>query len=202
MISKRNIIKLFLIFFISFILIEKSFSSEVEKFVQLTVDKASDVLNDNSSKQEKIDKLKNIAKETVDINGIGLYTLGSHRKNISSEQKQEYEILFEEYFLKTFASRLAEYTDPKIKVKSKKKLNKNYTIVSSVLIATEKRPEVKIEWRVYTKDPNNLLIRDLIIEGLSLARTHREEFNSIIQSNDGDINALFSKLKEFNNRTD
>jgi len=202
MISKRNIIKLFLIFFISFILIEKSFSSEVEKFVQLTVDKASDVLNDNSSKQEKIDKLKNIAKETVDINGIGLYTLGSHRKNISSEQKQEYEILFEEYFLKTFASRLAEYTDPKIKVKSKKKLNKNYTIVSSGLIATEKRPEVKIEWRIYTKDPNNLLIRDLIIEGLSLVRTHREEFNSIIQSNDGDINALFSKLKEFNNRTD
>ena len=202
MISKRNIIKLFLIFFISFILIEKSFSSEVEKFVQLTVDKASDVLNDNSSKQEKIDKLKNIAKETVDINGIGLYTLGSHRKNISSEQKQEYEILFEEYFLKTFASRLAQYTDPKIKVKSEKKLNKNYTIVSSGLIATEKRPEVKIEWRIYTKDPNNLLIRDLIIEGLSLVRTHREEFNSIIQSNDGDINALFSKLKEFNNRTD
>ncbi len=202
MISKRNIIKLFLIFFISFILIEKSFSSEVEKFVQLTVDKASDVLNDNSSKQEKIDKLKNIAKETVDINGIGLYTLGSHRKNISSEQKQEYEILFGEYFLKTFSSRLAEYTDPKIKVKSEKKLNKNYTIVSSDLIATEKRPEVKIEWRIYTKDPNNLLIRDLIIEGLSLVRTHREEFNSIIQSNDGDINALFSKLKEFNNRTD
>ena len=202
MISKRNIIKLFLIFFISFILIEKSFSSEVEKFVQLTVDKASDVLSDNSSKQEKIYKLKNIAKETVDINGIGLYTLGSHRKNISSEQKQEYEILFEEYFLKTFASRLAQYTDPKIKVKSEKKLNKNYTIVSSGLIATEKRPEVKIEWRIYTKDPNNLLIRDLIIEGLSLVRTHREEFNSIIQSNDGDINALFSKLKEFNNRTD
>ncbi len=144
MISRRNIIKLFLIFFISFILIEKSFSSEAEKFVQLTVDKASDVLNDNSSKQEKIDKLKNIAKETVDINGIGLYTLGSHRKNISSEQKQVYEILFEEYFLKTFSSRLAEYTDPKIKVKSKKKLNKNYTIVSSVLISTEKRPEVKI----------------------------------------------------------
>ncbi len=202
MISKRNIIKLFLIFFISFILIEKSFSSEAEKFVQLTVDKASDVLSDNSSKQEKIDKLKNIAKETVDINGIGLYTLGSHRKNISSEQKQVYEILFEEYFLKTFASRLAQYTDPKIKVKSEKKLNKNYTIVSSGLIATEKRPEVKIEWRIYTKDPNNLLIRDLIIEGLSLVRTHREEFNSIIQSNDGDINALFSKLKEFNNRTD
>ena len=197
MISKRNIIKLFLIFFISFILIEKSFSSEAEKFVQLTVDKASDVLNDNSSKQEKIDKLKNIAKETVDINGIGLYTLGSHRKNISSEQKQVYEILFEEYFLKTFASRLAQYTDPKIKVKSEKKLNKNYTIVSSGLIATEKRPEVKIEWRIYTKDPNNLLIRDLIIEGLSLVRTHREEFNSIIQSNDGDVNALFKNLNDF-----
>ena len=197
MISRRNIIKLFLIFLISFILIEKSFSSEAEKFVQLTVDKASDVLSDNSSKEEKIDKLKNIAKETVDINGIGLYTLGSHRKNISSEQKQKYAILFEEYFLKTFSSRLAEYTDPKIKVESKKKLNKNYTIVSSVLIATEKRPEVKIEWRIYTKDPNNLLIRDLIIEGLSLVRTHREEFGSIIQSNDGDINALLKKLKEF-----
>ena len=202
MISRRNIIKLFLIFLISFILIEKSFSSEAEKFVQLTVDRASAVLSDNSSKEEKIDKLKNIAKETVDINGIGLYTLGSHRKNLSNKQKQEYAFLFEKYFLKTFSSRLAEYTDPKIKVKSKKKLNKNYTIVSSVLIATEKRPEVKIEWRVYTKDPNNLLIRDLIIEGLSLVRTHREEFNSIIQSNDGDINALFSKLKEFNNRTD
>ena len=202
MISRRNIIKLFLIFLISFILIEKSFSSEAEKFVQLTVDRASDILSDNLSKEEKIDKLKNIAKETVDINGMGLYILGSHRKNISSKQKQEYAFLFEEFFLKTFSSRLAEYTDPKIKVKSKKKLNKNYTIVSSVLIATEKRPEVKIEWRVYTKDPNNLLIRDLIIEGLSLVRTHREEFNSIIQSNDGDINALFSKLKEFNNRTD
>ena len=200
MISKRNIIKLFLIFFISFILIEKSFSSEAEKFVQLTVDKASDVLSDNSSKQEKIYKLKNIAKETVDINGIGLYTLGSHRKNISSEQKQEYEILFEEYFLKTFASRLAEYTDPKIKVKSKKKLNKNYTIVSSVLIATEKRPEVKIEWRIYTKNPNNLLIRDLIIEGLSLARTQKEEFASVIDSNNGDITKLFITLKEFINR--
>ncbi len=197
MISRRNIIKLFLIFLISFILIEKSFSSEAEKFVQLTVDRASAVLSDNSSKEEKIDKLKNIAKETVDISGIGLYTLGSHRKNLSSKQKKEYAFLFEEYFLKTFSSRLAEYTDPKIKVKSKKKLNENYTIVSSVLIATEKRPEVKIEWRIYTKNPNNLLIRDLIIEGLSLVRTHREEFNSIIQSNDGDVNALFKNLNDF-----
>ena len=202
MISRRNIIKLFLIFLISFILIEKSFSSEAQKFVQLTVDRASNILSDNLSKEEKIDKLKNIAKETVDINGIGLYTLGSHRKNISSEQKQEFALLFEEYFLKTFSSRLAEYTDPKIKVESKKILNKNYTIVSSILIATEKRPEVEVKWRIYTKDPNNLLIRDLIIEGLSLVRTHRAEFNSIIQSNDGDINALFSNLKEFNNRID
>jgi len=202
MILRRNIIKLFLIFLISFILIEKSFSSEAEKFVQLTVDRASNILSNNSSKEEKIDELRNIAKETVDINGIGLYTLGSHRKNISSEQKQEFAFLFEEYFLKTFSSRLTEYTDPKIKVVSEKKLNKNYTIVSSILIATEKRPEVKIEWRIYTKDPSNLLIRDLMIEGLSLVRTHREEFNSIIQSNDGDVNALFFKLKEFNNRKD
>ena len=200
MISRRNIIKLFLIFLISFILIEKSFSSEAEKFVQLTVDRASDVLSDGSSKEEKIEKLKNIAKETVDINGIGLYTLGSHRKNISSEQKQEYAILFEEYFLKTFSSRLAEYTDPKIKVESKKKLNKNYTIVSSVLIATEKRPEVKIEWRVYTKDPNNPLIRDLIVEGLSLARTQKEEFASVLETNNGDVTKLFITLEEFINR--
>ena len=197
MISRRNIIKLFLIFFISFILIEKSFSSEAEKFVQLTVDKASDVLSDNSSKEEKIDKLKNIAKETVDINGIGLYTLGSHRKNLSSKQKQEYAFLFEEYFLKTFSSRLAEYTDPKIKVESKKKINKNYTIVSSVLIATEKRPEVKIDWRIYTKNSEKPLIRDLIIEGLSLARTQKEEFASVIESNNGDITKLFITLKEF-----
>ena len=142
-------------------------------------------------------KLKAIAKETVDINGIGFYTLGSYKKTINDDQTKEYLNLFEQYFLKSFASRLAEYSNPEIEVISKKKLNKNYTMVSSILIATEQRPEVKIDWRIYTKNPENLLIRDLIIEGLSLVRTQKEEFSSIIESSDGDIEALFSTLKEF-----
>ena len=138
----------------------------------------------------------------MDINGLGFYTLGVHRKNLTIEQKKIYSNLFEEYFLKTFASRLAEYTDPKINVQSQKKLNKNYTMVSSVLIETNQRPEIKIDWRIYTKNPDKLFIRDLIIEGLSLARTQKEEFNSIIQNNDGDIKALFSSLRQFINKKD
>jgi len=197
---KKYLIKFSLILILFSTFVEKSFSLEPEKFVQSVVDEASAVLTKNFTKEQKIEKLRSIAKKSVDIKGIGFYTLGSHRKNISSKQKQEYAFLFEEYFLKTFSSRLAEYTDPKIKVKSKKKLNENYTIVSSVLIATEKRPEVKIEWRIYTKNPNNLLIRDLIIEGLSLARTQKEEFASVIESNNGDITKLFITLKEFINK--
>jgi len=154
-------------------------------------------LNDKFSKEEKIEKLKEIASETVDIKGIGFYTLGAFRKNISDDQIRQYETLFKQYFLKSFASRLAEYSNPEIEVVSKKKLNENYTMVSSILVSTEQRPEVKIDWRVYTKNSENILIRDLIIEGLSLARTQKEEFSSIIQSNDGDINALFATLKEF-----
>ena len=146
---------------------------------------------------KQIDKLKNIARETVDINGIGSYTLGKHRKNLTPEQKKIYEDLFSKYFLKTFASRLAEYTNPEVRVDTSDKLNKNYTMVHSVLIATEQRPEVKVDWRIYTKNPENLLIRDLIIEGLSLAKTQKEEFSSIIKSNDGNITALFTTLKEF-----
>ena len=175
----------------------KVYSIEADIFVQSTVNRASEVLNNNLSKDEKIKKLKEIASETVDINGIGSYTLGTYRKTISDDQIKEYETLFEQYFLKSFASRLAEYSNPEIEVKSKKKLNKNYTMVSSVLISTKQRPEVRIDWRVYTKNLENPLIRDLIIEGLSLARTQKEEFSSIIQSNDGDINALFATLKEF-----
>ena len=177
--------------------IAKVYSIEPDIFVQSTVNRASEALNNKFSKEEKIAKLKAIAKETVDITGIGFYTLGSYRKNINDEQKKEYSNLFEQYFLKSFASRLAEYSNPEIEVLSKKKLNENYTMVSSVLVATEQRPEVKIDWRIYTKNPENPLIRDLIIEGLSLVRTQKEEFSSIIQSNDGDINALFSTLKEF-----
>jgi len=193
----KKILTLFTFFIISLSSIVKVHSIEPDIFVQSTVNRASEALNNKFSKEEKIAKLKAIAKETVDITGIGFYTLGSYRKSINDEQKKEYSNLFEQYFLKSFASRLAEYSNPEIEVSSKKKLNENYTMVSSVLVATEQRPEVKIDWRVYTKNPENPLIRDLIIEGLSLVRTQKEEFSSIIQSNDGDINALFSILKEF-----
>ena len=193
--KKTTIFSIFLVIFFSSI--AKVYSIEPDIFVQSTVNRASEALNNKFSKEEKIAKLKNIAKETVDITGIGFYTLGSYRKNINDEQKKEYSNLFEQYFLKSFASRLAEYSNPEIEVKSKKKISENYTMVSSVLVATEQRPEVKIEWRVYTKDKANPLIRDLIIEGLSLARTQKEEFSSIINSNEGNIEALFSTLEEF-----
>ena len=198
--AKKFLIRFYTICLLLFLFTEKSFSLESKEFVQTTVDKASLILSKAAdSKEKKIEMLKTIAKETVDIRGIGFYTLGSHRKNITDNQKKEYMDLFEQYFLKTFASRLAEYTDPKINVQSQKKLNKNYTIVSSILIETDQRPEIKIDWRIYTKNPDKLLIRDLIIEGLSLAKTQKEEFNSIIQSNDGDIKALFLSLKKFIN---
>ena len=187
------------IFFIPFLIINNSYSIEPDIYVQSTVNRASQALDNKFSKDEKIDKLKIIAKETVDINAIAFYTLGSYRKTINDDQLNDYLILFEQYFLKSFASRLAEYSNPEIEVKSKKKLNDNYTIVSSILVATEQRPEVKIEWRIYTKNPNNPKIRDLIIEGLSLARTQKEEFSSIIQSNDGNMNSLLLTLKKFIN---
>ena len=174
-------------------------SIESDIFIQSTVNRASDVLSQNISKEAKIKKLKSIAKETVDIRGIGFYSLGSTRKNLDSSQKEKYLKLFENYFLKSFSSRLSEYTNPKIEVQGKEVLNTNYTIVNSVLLSTSDRPEVKIDWRVYTKNPNNPLIRDLIIEGLSLARTQKEEFASIINSNNGNIEALFKTLNEFSN---
>ena len=182
---------------INLTIINKSYSIEPDVFVQSTVNRASQILSDNLSKDQKISELKSIASETVDIRGIGMYTLGSYRKVLSEDQKKEYFVLFEQYFLKTFSSRLAEYTNPEIEVRSKEKLNKNYTMVSSVLISTEQRPEVNIDWRIYTKNPGNLKIRDLIIEGLSLVRTQKEEFASIIESNVGDINALLASLKKF-----
>lgn len=195
----KNLTKFFLILLIFFLSIEKSFSIGPDVFIQSTVNRASAALSDSFSKEEKIKKLKNIAKETVDIKGIGLYTIGKFRKEMSDEVKAEYLKLFEKYFLKTFSDRLSEYANPKVRVDGSKKLNENYTIVSSVLVATKERPEIKIDWRVYTKDLQNLMIRDLIIEGLSLARTQKEEFNSIIISNDGDINALFNSLRKFIN---
>ncbi len=175
------------------------FSIEPDVFVQSTVNRASAILSKNMTKEEKINELKLIAKETVDIRGVGFYSLGAARKNLNDEQKKKYSQLFESYFLKSFSSRLAEYTNPEIDVRGKKVLNDNYTIVNSVLIGTSERPEVQIDWRVYTKNPNNPLIRDLIIEGLSLARTQKEEFTSILNSNDGDIDVLFKTLKDFDN---
>ena len=174
-------------------------SIEADVFIQSTVNRASQTLSNNISKEEKITELKEIAKETVDIRGVGFYSLGSARKNLNESQKKEYLILFEDYFLKSFSSRLSEYTNPKIEVQGKEYINKNYTIVKSILIATSERPEVKIDWRVYTKNPKNPLIRDLIIEGLSLARTQKEEFASILNSNDNDINVLFKTLEKFSN---
>jgi len=175
----------------------KAFSIEADVFVQSTVNRAAKTLGGGLTKEERIEKLKEIAKDTVDITGIGFYSLGKYRKNLSKEQLDNYKNVFEDYFLKSFSSRLAEYSNPEIEVNSKKKINANYTIVSSTLVATDTRPEVKIEWRVYTKNPDNLLIRDLIIEGLSLARTQKEEFSSIINSNDGKIEALLKNLSDF-----
>ena len=191
--------KYLLIFFIYSLTIDLAYSIQPDVFVQSTVNRASKVLSENISKAEKIDELKKIAKETVDIRGIGFYTLGSIRKNLNDEQKKNYIEIFEQYFLKSFSSRLAEYTNPEIDVLGKEILSQNYTIVKSLLKGTNERPEVKINWRIYTKDPEKPLIRDLIIEGLSLARTQKEEFASILSSNDNNINALFSTLKEFIN---
>ncbi len=189
-----KLIFLILIFLNNYII---SHSIEPDVFVQSTVNRASKILSEDLTKKEKIDKLKLIAKETVDIRGIGFYTLGAIRKNLSDNEKTEYSKLFESYFLKSFSSRLSEYTNPEIDVQDKEVLNEKYTIVNSILKATNERPEIKITWRVYTKDPTNPLIRDLIIEGLSLARTQKEEFASILNSNNNDINALFKVLDEF-----
>ena len=173
------------------------YAIEPDVFVQSTVNRAAKTLGGSLTKEQRVQKLKDIARETVDIRGIGFYSLGSHRKGLSKDQLENYKNVFEAYFLKSFASRLAEYSNPEIEVNSKKKINDNYTIVSSTLVATDTRPEVKIEWRIYTKEPHNLLIRDLIIEGLSLARTQKEEFSSIINSNDGKIDALLKNLSDF-----
>jgi len=192
--------RLFAFLIVFFSISSVSYSIEPDIFVQSTVNRASKLLGEDISKNEKIEKLKLIAKETVDIKGIGFYTLGAKRKSLNVEEKERYSELFEEYFLKSFSSRLAEYTNPEIDVTNKEKLNDNYTIVNSVLKATKERPEINIDWRIYTKDPNSPLIRDLIIEGLSLARTQKEEFASVLSSNENNIEALFKVLKEFSNK--
>ena len=194
--NKSKSITILLIYFISSLSVH---SLEADVFVQSTVNRASKILSENISKDEKIEKLKIVAKETVDIQGIGFYTLGPERKNLSNEEKEKYLILFERYFLKSFSNRLSEYTNPKIDVMNKEVLNKNYTIVNSILRGTKERPEIKIDWRIYTKNPENPLVRDLIIEGLSLARTQKEEFSSILASNNNEIKALFKTLEDFSN---
>ncbi len=193
----KKINKYLFIITLSFIFFENSFAIRPYEFVQQTADEASEALNKRLSKDEKMEKLKVIAKKTVDIKGIGFYSLGKHRKGLGEEEKKEYIEIFEKYFLKTFSSRLAEYTDPRIRVDSQKILNEKYTMVSSVLLASKDKPEIKIDWRVITKNPDKPLIIDVIIEGVSLAKVQREEFNSIIQNKDGDINALLINLKEF-----
>ena len=195
--SIKNIFSLLTFLIIIFSNVTKVHSIEADVFIQSTVNRAAQTLGGNLTKEERVEKLKDIARETVDIEGIGFYSLGSNRKNLTDDQLNEYKKVFSEYFLKSFSSRLAEYSNPEIEVNSKKVINENYTIVSSTLAGTDSRPEVKIEWRVYTKNPENLLIRDLIIEGLSLARTQKEEFSSIINSNDGKIEALFQNLSDF-----
>ena len=197
MLVKNSNFLLFLVFCL--FLTNLSQAIEPDVFVQSTVNRASQTLSKDISKKEKMLELQELAKDTVDIKGIGFYTLGKYRKEITPDQKNQYSILFESYFLKSFSSRLAEYSNPKINVTSKEKKNENYTIVSSILVATNDRPEVKIDWRIYTKNPDKPLIRDLIIEGLSLARTQKEEFSSIIKSNNNNISALFQSLEKFIN---
>ena len=195
-----NIKKILIILFLLNFNFSTLHAIEPDIFVQSTVNRASQLLSEKISKEEKIEKLKLIAKDTVDIDGIGMYTLGPIRKNLSEKQEKEYFEKFENYFLKSFSSRLAEYTNPEIDVFAKEKLNENYTIVNSILKASSERPEIKIDWRIYTKNPQQPLIRDLIIEGLSLARTQKEEFASVLSNNNDDINALFKTLEEFSNR--
>ena len=197
---KKSLFNILLFVILLFSFAKLSYALEPKDFVQSTIDKASEILSSESSKDEKIVQLRDIAKNTVDIRGIGFYSLGSHRKSLDSDQKKEYLKIFEQYFLKSFSSRLAEYSDPKIRVDSQEKLNEKYTMVSSTLLAGDDKPEVKIDWRIVTKDPNNPLIIDVVIEGVSLAKVQKEEFNSIIQSNDGDIKVLFTTLREFINQ--
>ena len=197
---KKFLIKFSLILIVFSVFIGKSFSLEPKEFVQSVANEASLILTNNSTKEQKIEELKSIAKKSVDFRGIGYYSLGAHRKNLSDDEKKKYLDIFEKYFLKSFSSRLAEYTNPKIRVVSQKKLNEKYTMVSSVLSATEEKPEVKIDWRIITKNPDKPLIIDVVIEGVSLAKVQKEEFNSIIQNNDDGINSLLTSLKEFINK--
>ena len=191
--------KIFIIVFFIIGLTQKgyAYSSDPRQFIAEIVYEAKQILVATNSKEFKTKKLSEIALKTVDIKGVAYYSLGNYRKQLNEIEMKKYLELFEQYFLKSFTSRLADYSDPKIEVISTEVINNKYTIVKSLLLATDKKPEVKIDWRVYTKNPDKPLIRDLIIEGLSLARTQKEEFASVIESNNGDVTKLFDTLKEF-----
>ncbi len=192
-----KVLKLLLVIFISLLINNISLAKDPSELINSIVNEAALILKSSDPIESKIIKLNDIAERSVDISGIGMYALGKHKKSISEDEKTKYKKLFKSYFLKSFSSRLVDYTDPKINVVSQKKINEKYTIVNSILEATSKTPEIKIDWRIYTKNPDKPLIRDLIVEGLSLARTQKEEFNSVIQNNNGDLNALFKILEEF-----
>ena len=198
--KKNFFIIIFLVFIINIPQKSFSYSSDPKQFIAEIVDEAKKILVETNSKEFKEKKISEIALKTVDIKGVGYYSLGNYRKEFSDEQLEEYFSLFEKYFLKSFTSRLTDYSDPKIDVLSADVLNPKYTIVQSLLLATDKKPEVKIDWRVYTKNPDKPLIRDLIIEGLSLARVQKEEFASVIETNNGDIQQLFISLEKFINK--
>ena len=199
---KKNFFIIVFFIFFTVVLANKShaYSSDPKQFISEIVDEAKKILVASNSKEFKTKNLSELALKTVDIKGIGYYTLGNYRKKLSDEQMKKYSSLFKKYFLKSFTSRLTDYSDPKIDVLGVEVLNSKYTIVRSLLLGTDKKPEVKIDWRVYTKDPNNPLIRDLIVEGLSLARTQKEEFASVLETNNGDVTKLFITLEEFINK--
>ncbi len=188
---------IFVSILILFFSTNNSWSRSASEFINSLSIEASNILSSKLSNDEKVIRLKEIGEQSVDIKGVGLYTLGKYRKTLTDNQKKQYEELFKDYFLKSFSGRLVVYTDAKIAVLSEEIKNEKYTIVHSKLIGTSERPEVKIDWRVYTKDPENPLIRDLSIEGVSLARAQKEEFNSIISNNNGNIEALFNNLNKF-----
>ena len=175
-----------------------AYSSQPKLFVSELVNDVVLVLSEAGlSVKDKNQKIEEIAKKNVDIPALGLYTLGSVRKTLNDEKLNEYNDLFSKYFLKSLTSRLSEYSSQKFEIIDEEQKSTNYTIVNSKIASSDKNPEIKISWRVYTKNPEKPLIRDLIVEGLSLAKTQKEEFASILNSNNNDINALLDKLKEF-----
>ena len=191
-----SILILFLLIFQT--CLASTYSSDPKVFIQELVNDSLNKLSDkNLTKEEKANFIETVAIENIDINALGLYTLGELRKSADKSSLNKYQKTFKKYFLKSLTSRLTDYSSNKFEVISAEKKSSNYTIVKSKVVQNKNQPEIKIDWRVYTKNPEKPLIRDLIIEGLSLARTQKEEFSSILNSNDGDISVLFKTLENF-----